>query len=132
MPESILRPDNASSVPGGTAAADTVVGKTTPGAGQADQAPITNDTMPGNPSHTDPGMTGQTPSGGNKAVPDDNTLMHSQNTGDSSGFGDGGGTSVDADAPYDPDQDQPTISETDDTDDETLPTGGLTSGTSPR
>lgn len=83
MADSILSPDSASSVPGNMNRADEVTRQPTTGGGQ----PVTagSDSAPGNPTATDPGVTGVTPTGGSKAVPDDTTLE-----GLGSGLGDTG------------------------------------------
>ncbi len=140
MADSLLRPDGASSVPGGITAADAVISHATPGAGRESGAPVSNDSAPGTPSVTGPGVTGQTPTGGGKAVPDDAQLEQSGSLGDTSGFGDGGPAqdgagagSAGADSPMAGDISEgvgpgPEITETgDDHSGGGVPTGGLAS-----
>ena len=95
MAESLLRPDSAGSMPGGTTAAENITGGATPGAGSVNGIPTSNDSASSVPGSTDPGATGQTPTGGGKAVPDNDVLQQSDSVGDSSGFGDGGTGPVD-------------------------------------
>ncbi len=90
MSDSLLRPDGAASVPGATAAAETVTGKPTPGAGNVNGVPTTNDDAPANPGAVGSGMTGTVPTGGSKAVPDDVQFQHSDALGDTDSLDDSG------------------------------------------
>lgn len=140
MADSILSPDSASSVPGNMNRADEVTRQPTTGGG----SPVTagGDSAPGNPTATDPGVTGVVPTGGGKAVPDDTTLEGIAtgigDTGSMDDPGDLGGTTGNQGV------DTPTVGDTDagvspnpllggdadGLDDESadLPTGGLNTG----
>ncbi len=138
MADSLLRPDGASSVPGNMNAADEVTRQPTTGG----ENPLTagGDSAPGNPTATDPGVTGVGPMGGNKAVPDDTTLQGlGSGLGDMGSMDDSGGL---GDNPGNQGADDPTVGNTNGgvapnpllgnadapgTDD-ALPTGGLNAG----
>lgn len=90
MADSILSPDSASSVPGNMNRADEILRQPTTGGGQ----PVTagSDSAPGNPTATGPGVTGVTPTGGSRAVPEDTTLEGlGSGLGDTGSMDDGGG-----------------------------------------
>lgn len=137
MADSILRPDSASSVPGNMNAADEVTRRPTTGGGHV--ATAGSDAAPSNPDATGAGVTQTGPTGGGKAVPDDNALEQSGALGDTGSIDDPG---LGADA-SDPAAPTPTAGHTDagtdrnplsggeDTEasrDAALPTGGLNSG----
>lgn len=139
MADSLLRPDGASSVPGNMNAADEVTRQPTTGGGN----PVTagSDSAPGNPTATGPGVTGVTPTGGNKAVPDDTTLEGlGGGLGDTGSMDDGG---PEANNLGNRGADDPTVGNTNagvasnpllgnadgaGTDDDKLPTGSLNAG----
>ena len=139
MADSILSPDSASSVPGNMNRADEVTRQPTTGGGQ----PLTagSDSAPGNPTATDPGVTGVTPTGGSKAVPDDTTLEGlSSGLGDTGSMDDSGGL---GDNPGNQGADDPTVGNTNSgvapnpllgnadgagADSDDLPTGSLNAG----
>jgi hypothetical protein len=88
MAESLLQPDSSGRTPGGITAADAVIGTPAPGAGSVNGDPTANDSAPGNPTITGPGVTGSTPTGGGKAVPDNGAFERSDTIGDSDSMDD--------------------------------------------
>ena len=139
MAENLLRPDSTGNMPGGTTAAENLTQTATPGAGRLGNTPITGGNTPGNPSETDPGETGQIPTG-SKAVPDAAVMENSDTIGDNDSMDDSsslrgdhspGNQGAQPSTPGDTSTEAepaPTISErgAGRSDDGGIPTGGLT------
>ena len=90
MSDQLTNPDGGGMTSGGTTAADNLRGTPTPGAGNVGGVPVNNDAAPADPTQS-PSVV---PSGGQKAVPDDQTIMGGMGN-DAGGFGDTGGADTD-------------------------------------
>ena len=123
MADTLSNPDGGGMTSGGTTAADNLTGTHTQGAVSLDGAPVNNDTAPADPTQS----PFTVPTGGQKAVPDDQTLMGNMDN-DAGGFGSGdGGTGVDDGDTLPGDDIHPAISASDTPTDSggLAPTGGL-------
>lgn len=107
---------------GGTTAADNLTRTPTPGTGNTGNVPVNNDRVPADPTQS----PSTVPTGGQKAVPDDQTIAGMD--GDAGGFGSGdGGTGIDDGDTLPGDDIHPAVSASDTPTDSggSVPTGGL-------